>query len=217
MKLKHYIYITTNKVNGKRYIGRCSNESSWNSGYLGSEKWLKLSIEKYGKENFDREILEEIHGDLSEAIIAEAKWITHYNAKHDKNFYKLSENCGGFDKGDTHSEATKKLISERTRAAMKVLGREYYNNRNQSGTGRSPWNKDKKFIKGTSEYEKRYGNRKKNRPSHKSQEDADRTKIEWESWLASGENSYKKFCEYHSCSVPQMKKYLINNFKFVKK
>lgn len=84
MKLKHYIYITTNKVNGKRYIGRCSNESSWNSGYLGSGKWLKLSIEKYGKENFDREILEEIHGDLSEAIIAESKWITHYNAKHDK-------------------------------------------------------------------------------------------------------------------------------------
>ena len=217
MEPNHYIYITTNKLNGKKYVGRCSNNAAWKSGYLGSGKWLKLSIKKYGKENFERLTLEEVYGDISKAIIAEEKWISYYNAKENKDFYNLSENCGGFDKGDTHSDDTKKLISERTRKAMKAMGREYYANRNNSGTGRAPWNKGKKFIKGSEEYEKRYGHRKKNRPRHKSQEEADRTKIEWEDWLASGENSCKKFCEYHNCTYSQLKKYLSNNFIFIKK
>ena len=216
MEPNHYIYITTNKLNGKKYVGRCSSRSAWNNGYLGSGKWLKLSIEKYGKENFERLTLEEIYGDIKEAIIAEEKWILYYDAKNRKDFYNLSENCGGFDKGDTHSDSTKNLISERTRKAMKAMGREYYANRNNSGSGRSPWNKGKKFSKDSDEYKKRYTNRKKPRPRHKSQEDADRTKIEWEAWLASGENSGKKFCEYHNCSYPQLKKYLSNNFIFIK-
>ena len=84
MEPNHYIYITTNKLNGKKYVGRCSSRSAWNKGYLGSGKWLKLSIKKYGKENFKRLILEEIYGDIKEAIIAEEKWILYYNAKNSK-------------------------------------------------------------------------------------------------------------------------------------
>lgn len=43
------IYKTTNKINGKIYIGRyCGNRSS----YLGSGSYLKRAIRKYGKDNF---------------------------------------------------------------------------------------------------------------------------------------------------------------------
>ena len=215
MEPNHYIYLTTNKINGKKYIGRCSNRYAWHAGYLGSGKWLKMAIEKYGEDNFERTVLEEIHGDLHEAVVAEETWIAYYNAKHDRSFYNLSENGGGFDKGDTHSEETKQLISERTSEAMKAKGREFYANRKQSGTGRVPSNKGKKFDKNSEEYRKQYANQKAFKPRHLSQADADRTKSEWEAWLAKGEVSARKFVRNHQVSRSQMEKYLANGFQFV--
>jgi len=54
----HYIiYKTTNKINGKIYVG-CHRTDSLNDGYLGSGKILKRAIVKYGIANFKREILQ---------------------------------------------------------------------------------------------------------------------------------------------------------------
>ena len=52
-----YIYKTTNLVNGKIYIGQKKSNVFLGDKYLGSGKILKMAIEKYGKENFKREIL----------------------------------------------------------------------------------------------------------------------------------------------------------------
>jgi hypothetical protein len=56
-KKYHYIYKTTNKVNGKYYIGMHST-SNLSDGYLGSGKKLWTSLYKYGKENHQIEFLE---------------------------------------------------------------------------------------------------------------------------------------------------------------
>ncbi|HMS90753.1 MAG TPA: GIY-YIG nuclease family protein [Candidatus Absconditabacterales bacterium] len=51
----HYVYITTNLINKKYYIGKHKGEVD--DRYLGSGVVLKQAIEKYGKDNFEKEIL----------------------------------------------------------------------------------------------------------------------------------------------------------------
>ena len=56
-KQYHFIYKTTNLLNGKYYYGMHST-NNLNDDYLGSGKRLRYSINKYGKENHKREIIE---------------------------------------------------------------------------------------------------------------------------------------------------------------
>lgn len=66
-----FVYCITNLINGKRYIGRkyfytnrkrkgkrrrVRESSDWKN-YWGSSKFFQSEVEKYGKENFKREIL----------------------------------------------------------------------------------------------------------------------------------------------------------------
>lgn len=56
-KKYHFIYKTTNILSGRYYIGMHSTDNL-DDGYLGSGKRLRYSINKYGKENHKREIIE---------------------------------------------------------------------------------------------------------------------------------------------------------------
>jgi group I intron endonuclease len=56
-KTYHFIYKTTNQLNGKFYVGMHSTDNL-NDGYIGSGYKLRRSINKYGKENFKIEVLE---------------------------------------------------------------------------------------------------------------------------------------------------------------
>ena len=51
-----YIYLTTNLINNKKYIGQ-HRASKFNMKYLGSGIHLTNAIKKYGKENFKLEVL----------------------------------------------------------------------------------------------------------------------------------------------------------------
>jgi hypothetical protein len=50
----HIVYLTTNLVNGKIYVGVHHNSTD---SYIGSGKILAKAIKKYGKQNFKRQIL----------------------------------------------------------------------------------------------------------------------------------------------------------------
>ena len=55
--MKYYIvYKTTNLVNNMYYVG-CHQTDNLNDGYIGSGKYLKRAIKKYGIENFKFDIL----------------------------------------------------------------------------------------------------------------------------------------------------------------
>ena len=54
---RFYIYKTTNNINCKIYIGMHYSEDIENDTYMGSGKYIKKAIRKYGIKNFSREIL----------------------------------------------------------------------------------------------------------------------------------------------------------------
>ena len=54
--IKYVVYRTTNQINGKYYFGK-HNTIKVNDSYLGSGILLRAAIEKYGKDNFQKQNL----------------------------------------------------------------------------------------------------------------------------------------------------------------
>lgn len=105
LKKFHFVYKTKNKVNGKYYYGMHSTHNL-SDGYLGSGKNLRYAIRKYGKENFELEIIEFF---LNRELLVEAeKQIITEEVIRDKNSYNIS--YGG--SGGIHNEAHKKKMRE---------------------------------------------------------------------------------------------------------
>lgn len=88
-----FIYKTTNLVNGKYYIGKYAGKRST---YLGSGIHLKSAIEKYGRKNFKRIVMEECNS-LEQLSDREKYWIELFDAVNDPRSYNLTEGGqGGF-------------------------------------------------------------------------------------------------------------------------
>lgn len=96
----YFIYKTINKINGKYYIGMHKTDYL-EDGYLGSGKYFRRALKKYGKENFEREILEYCNSD-EEMYLAEARYITE-DVVNDKSSYNLKlGGDGGWDYANSH-------------------------------------------------------------------------------------------------------------------
>lgn len=52
----HILYVIENKINNKRYIGIHSTNNI-NDGYIGSGVGINSAVKKYGRENFEKEII----------------------------------------------------------------------------------------------------------------------------------------------------------------
>lgn len=94
------IYITQCKVNGKMYIGQKKIDIRGFDTYLGSGVALTGAVKKYGKENFERIILEVAYS-KEELNDFEIKYIRLFDASEKYNrdlFYNRA--CGG-DGGNT--------------------------------------------------------------------------------------------------------------------
>jgi len=107
-KRLHFVYLTTNKISGKEYIGDHSTKNIKDS-YLGSGIALKDAIIKYGKENFKREILE-LFETKEEAFNAQEKYINEYNTLV-PNGYNISPTGGNEITGGAVSNDTKIKMS----------------------------------------------------------------------------------------------------------
>jgi group I intron endonuclease len=103
----NFVYITTNLINGKQYIGDHSTNNLVDN-YTGSGKLINRAIKKYGKKNFKTEILEQLDT-KEEAFNLQEKYITEYNTLQ-PNGYNISP-MGGSKYQGSCSKQTRKILS----------------------------------------------------------------------------------------------------------
>jgi hypothetical protein len=87
------IYKVINKINQKWYIGKDAGDRSY---YFGSGIILKHAIKKYGKDNFEKIILETCKS-KEELCEREIHWIAITNAVNDPMSYNLASGGEGGD------------------------------------------------------------------------------------------------------------------------
>ena len=98
--MKHYVYITTNLVNGKQYVGDHST-NKLDDNYLGSGALLFKKLNEYKRENFKKEILE-FFDTKQEAFNAQEKYINEYKTLV-PNGYNISPTGGVGIPGSFHN------------------------------------------------------------------------------------------------------------------
>ena len=90
----HYVYIITNKVNHKFYIGKHST-NNLNDGYMGSGITIHNAIQKYGLENFNKRILC-FCDSAQDALNVEKFLVTENLIKRDDCYNMKVGGSGGF-------------------------------------------------------------------------------------------------------------------------
>jgi len=119
----HLVYITTNLINNKQYVGDHST-NNLNDGYLGSGQLIIKAIKKYGKENFKRKILK-LCETKEEAFKKQEKYIIKFNTLNPKG-YNISPK-GGHNVKNCFSEESKRKIGRANKGCI-------------------PWNKGKTGV-----------------------------------------------------------------------
>lgn len=113
-----FVYLTVCLVNSKSYVGKYEGPESDN--YLGSGKLLKRAVQKYGKDNFTRTILER-YTNKEDCRSGEVKWIKLLNAVENKSFYNIATGGEGGNTfaGFSQDEMIELRVKLRKRAKRK--------------------------------------------------------------------------------------------------
>lgn len=134
------IYQTTNKVNGKIYIGAHKTDDL-NDGYLGSGKHLKRAMEKYGIDCFEKEIL--FLFETEELMYQKESELVNKDFIKRNDVYNMKE--GGFGGWD-HVDNTGKKFSESSRKKMSIAKKQSQKGENNSFYGKRHDEEAKKKI-----------------------------------------------------------------------
>lgn len=126
-----YIYKITNLINNKIYIGLSTKSVEESTEYYGSGRLINEAIQKYGKENFVKEILEDGIDDMNILKEREIYWIETLGSHTSLNNYNLTLGGDGslgltpdaewrrkISEGIKNSpklEASKRIISEKNK------------------------------------------------------------------------------------------------------
>ena len=121
MKQYNYIYLITNQVNNKIYVGK-HHTDNLDDGYMGSGKLIKKAIQKYGIENFTKEYL--AFCDTEEKLNwFEKFYIKKYKAR--ESGYNLTDGGDGMI-GYKHTDEYKKHMSALMSTLHKGSGNPMY-------------------------------------------------------------------------------------------
>jgi hypothetical protein len=129
---KAWLYITTNLVNGKKYIGQTT---STRKTYMGSGYAIMAAFKKYGKENFVRKNIYEGEWELVDLL--EQEFIEKYDAVNSPLYY--NQKPGGHT--GTHSNVSRKIISEKATGRKASDESKKQRSTRMKGTGNHFFNK----------------------------------------------------------------------------
>lgn len=140
----YIVYKTTCKVNRKVYIG-CHSTNDLCDGYLGSGKQLLRAIKKYGKSNFEREILF-FFDSPADMFAKEQELVTESFVASSNTYNLVPGGSGGFKVLDVTDWKNKlKQSSANRKNKQPMLGKthsaETKERMSASNKGRTPWNK----------------------------------------------------------------------------
>ena len=166
-KKYNFVYLTTNLIDGKQYVGDHSSDNldhSKTKNYLGSGKYIQRAVKLHSKENFKRDILE-FFETKQEVFDAQAKFINEYNTLV-PNGYNISP-MGGMQVFEGCSVETAKQISVTKKSQHLVMPeeqklkiskalegvkkpprtKEHSDKISKAKKGKVPWNKGVKMSK----------------------------------------------------------------------
>lgn len=131
------IYKITNLINGKTYVGQ-HKYKVLNDNYMGSGKYLKRAVKKYGIENFKKDILvfNIIKKDFIDLL--EKEYIKFY-----KNIGKAEYNIADGGQGGNLGPEVCKRISEATKGKEHHMSEEWRRRNSESHKGLPSPNKGK--------------------------------------------------------------------------
>lgn len=151
------IYKITNKINDKIYIGKHQTDNL-DDDYMGSGKYLKRAIEKYGRENFTKEILH-IFESEDEMNAKEVELVSEDFVKRDDNYNLCPGGHGGWGYINLNERNNGFIAYNGTDSHKEVCRRniEAFNNRMKNDAAYSATMKEK-ISKKLKEHQKVHGN-----------------------------------------------------------
>ena len=138
-----YVYLITNKINNRKYIGQHKYSNGIDEKYWGSGKILLQAIDKYGIENFTREIIQYAYS-KSELDYLEKYYIKINNAVFSEEYYNITTGgVGGARYGKYNNWSTENKTGKNNPFYGHKHSEETKQKISNSKKGQKAWNKGK--------------------------------------------------------------------------